>query len=99
MGKADLQVLSGWKKMSDTQKDEAMGSQRVSDNEMFLRLPDVLKIIPVSKTTWYQMMKDRVAPDKIKFGGRASFWKKSEVMAMVSKWQPPEPENVAPVSR
>jgi len=40
-----------------------------------LRLPHVLKIIPVSRSTWYRGMKSGIYPRPVKLGIRASGWK------------------------
>lgn len=44
----------------------------------FLRLKDVLKIVPVSKATWYNILKRPNAPKTLKLGGVA-LWEKSDV--------------------
>lgn len=43
-----------------------------------LRLKDVLKIVPVSKATWYNILKHPNSPKTYKAGG-VSFWEKSEI--------------------
>ena len=43
--------------------------------EGYLRLPQVLKIIPVSRSTWYRGVKSGLYPQPIKLGIRASGWK------------------------
>ena len=48
------------------------------ENESLLRLPQVLKIIPINKSAWWQGCKDGRYPKPIKLG-RSSRWLKSEV--------------------
>ncbi len=43
--------------------------------EGYLRLPQVLKIIPVSRSTWYRGVKSGIYPQPVKLGIRASGWK------------------------
>jgi len=49
-----------------------------------LRLPEVLKIIPVSRSTWYLGVKSRAYPAPVRIGRRAVAWRRPEVEALVS---------------
>jgi len=44
-----------------------------------LRLPQVLKIIPVSRSTWYLGVKKGAYPSLVKIGRRASGWRRRDV--------------------
>jgi predicted DNA-binding transcriptional regulator AlpA len=44
-----------------------------------LKLKDVLKIVPVSKTTWYTGMKDGRYPQPVKIGLKAVAWRKEDI--------------------
>lgn len=57
-----------------------------------LRLKDVLKIVPVSKATWYNILKQSNAPKTHKLGGVA-LWEKSDV----ERWLR-ESLEIAPIS-
>ncbi len=50
-----------------------------------LRLPAVLAIFPVSKTTWWNGVRAGRYLAAIKLGLRASAWKSSEIALLVSK--------------
>lgn len=50
--------------------------------EALLRLHQVLEIIPVSRSTWYNGIEDGRFPKPIKFGKRIACWKKSEILAL-----------------
>lgn len=53
-----------------------------SDNtagERLLRLPDVLRIIPVSKSEWYRRLAAGDAPQPVELGPRARAWRLSDV--------------------
>ena len=55
-------------------------------NEIELyRIKDVLKRIPLSKSLWYRMVSDGVAPKPLKLSARTSMWKKSDIDLFVSK--------------
>ncbi len=49
----------------------------------FLRLPDVLRLIPVSKSTWWQGVKDGRYPKPVKLGPNTTAWRVRDLMAMV----------------
>jgi len=49
---------------------------------MLIRLPEVLKMVPVGKTTWYGMVKAQQAPAPKKIGPRSVAWVKEEI----EKW-------------
>jgi len=55
-------------------------------NKGLLRLPEVLKIIPVSRSTWYLGVKNRDYPAPVKIGRRAVAWHPHEIQALVSRF-------------
>lgn len=50
------------------------------ENESLLRLPQVLKIVPISKSAWWQGCKDGRYPKPIKLGPRTAVWKASDTV-------------------
>jgi predicted DNA-binding transcriptional regulator AlpA len=48
-----------------------------------LRLKDVLKIIPISKATWYLMQKECNAPQPIRLGPKIVAWRESDILHWV----------------
>lgn len=52
--------------------------------DALLRLPEVLAIIPVSRTTWYQGVKDGLYPSQVKLGPRVSAWRRSDIEALLA---------------
>lgn len=46
-----------------------------------IRLPDVLKIIPVSSRTWWRMVDRKEAPPPVKFGS-CSAWRLKDILAL-----------------
>jgi prophage regulatory protein len=59
------------KKSESTQTENAQG---------FLRLPEVLKLIPVSKATWWAGVKTGRYPPSRHLGPRATAWLASHVL-------------------
>lgn len=51
--------------------------------EYFLRLPQVLELIPVCKSAWWQGCKDGRFPKPIKLGPRTTAWRASDIAALV----------------
>ena len=54
-----------------------------NSNESFLRLPQVLAIIPISKSAWWQGCKDGRYPKPIKLGPRTTVWRSADISALV----------------
>jgi prophage regulatory protein len=55
----------------------------LSENERVIRLPEVLKIIGLSRSAIYARIKKGLFPKQIKLGERAAGWFQSEVFAFV----------------
>lgn len=53
------------------------------ENESLLRLPQVLNIIPISKSAWWQGCKEGRYPKPIKLGPRTTVWKASDIAAFM----------------
>lgn len=52
--------------------------------DSFLRLPEVLNIIPVSRATWYAGIKAGRYPAPVKLGPRAAAWRRSDIEKLVA---------------
>ena len=53
-------------------------------NETLLRLPEVLRRFPVSRSVWYARVKAGLYPAPIK-AGRLSLWRASEVQNLIDQ--------------
>jgi predicted DNA-binding transcriptional regulator AlpA len=51
----------------------------------FLRLPQVLTIIPISKSTWWKGCKAGRYPKPVKLGPRSTAWKVEDIAALVKQ--------------
>ncbi|MBQ2760816.1 MAG: AlpA family phage regulatory protein [Mailhella sp.] len=49
----------------------------------FLRLPQILEIIPVSKSAWWQGSKDGRFPKPVKLGPKATAWRAEDIAARI----------------
>ena len=52
---------------------------------VFLRLLQVLQIIPVSKSTWWAGIREGIYPKPIKLSERTSAWLKSDIDALCER--------------
>lgn len=49
----------------------------------FMRIKDVLKIIPVGKTTWWGGVKSGKFPQPVKLGGRCTAWRVDDIQKLI----------------
>lgn len=50
----------------------------------FLRLPDVLALIPVKKSTWWAGVKSGRYPPAVKLGPGVTVWRTTDIEALVA---------------
>lgn len=60
-----------------------MNNTNQSSDEGFLRLPEVLKLIPVSKSTWWAGVKSGRYPKSIKLSDRITAWRVDEIRHLI----------------
>ncbi|MHC1789531.1 helix-turn-helix transcriptional regulator [Solidesulfovibrio sp.] len=51
----------------------------------FLRLPQVLKLIPISKSSWYAGIKAGRFPASVKLGPKTAVWRKEDILGLVAR--------------
>jgi prophage regulatory protein len=51
----------------------------------FVRLPQVLSVIPVSKSAWWAGVKSGKYPASVKLGKRTTCWKAQDIRALIEK--------------
>lgn len=49
----------------------------------FVRLPQILKVFPVAKTTWYSGVRSGKYPKPVRLGDRCSAWKVEDIRALI----------------
>ncbi|MBT1689864.1 AlpA family phage regulatory protein [Fulvivirgaceae bacterium PWU37] len=49
----------------------------------YLRLPEVLKLFPVCRSSWWAGIKLQMYPRPIKLGKRAIGWRKSDIIKLL----------------
>ena len=53
----------------------------------FLRLPQVLKVFPVSKSTWWAGVKERRYPQPVKLGPKMTAWRVEDIRELIASKQ------------
>ena len=51
----------------------------------FLRLPQVLAIFPISKSSWWEGCKSGRYPKPVKLGPRTTVWRAEDIAALVER--------------
>ena len=54
-------------------------------NEGFFRLPEILSRFPVSKSTWWQGVKDGRFPKSVKLGPRTTAWRVEDINRLIAE--------------
>ena len=63
----------------------AKANSAVKANTGFLRLKQVLTVIPISGSSWWQGVKDGRFPQPVKLGPKTTAWKCSDIDALIEK--------------
>ena len=56
----------------------------------FLRLPQVLAIFPISKSSWWEGCRTGRYPKPVKLGPRTTAWRAEDIAALVERLGNPE---------
>lgn len=56
--------------------------------EGFVRLPTVLSVYPVSKTTWWRGIRSGKFPEPVRLGPGIIAWDVSEIRALIAEHKP-----------
>lgn len=52
----------------------------------FVRLPEVLKVFPVSKSTWWAGVKDGRFPKPVKLGPKMTAWRVEDIRELIASF-------------
>lgn len=61
------------------------GGKEVQEQDRFLRLWQVLEIVPVSKSTWWSWCASGKAPKPVKLSERTTVWSYREIIAYMNQ--------------
>lgn len=59
--------------------------QNTLPNTGFVRLPQILSVIPVGRTTWWTGVKAGKYPAPIKLGANTTVWKAEDIHALIAR--------------
>ena len=51
----------------------------------YVRLPQILEIFPISKSSWWDGCRSRVFPKPVKLGPRTSAWRVENIRALMER--------------
>jgi predicted DNA-binding transcriptional regulator AlpA len=51
----------------------------------FVRLPQILAVLPIGKSTWWLKVKNGEYPKPVKLGPRTTAWRAEEVRALLDR--------------
>jgi predicted DNA-binding transcriptional regulator AlpA len=49
----------------------------------YVRLPQILAVIPISKSSWWQWVSEGKAPAPVKLGPRITAWRVEQINALI----------------
>ena len=59
----------------------------------FLRLPTILKLIPIGKSSWWLGVKEGKYPKPIKLGERTTVWKVEDIRTLIDQYSNNKADN------
>lgn len=59
-------------------------------SDRLIRLPKVLELIPVSRSSWFLGVKTGIYPSPLKIGARATAWRESDILALIAGLSKPQ---------
>lgn len=60
-------------------------TETLIDSRALLRLPQVLRLIPMGRTKWWEGVKDGRYPKPIRLGPRTVCWKAGDIFALLDR--------------
>lgn len=62
-----------------------ISEESLTSNFGFMRLPQVLALFPVGKSTWWAGVKEGRFPKPVKLGPRTTAWRVEDIRALIAK--------------
>lgn len=56
-------------------------------DEALLRLPEVLELVPISRSTWWAGVRDGRFPKPVKIGDRVSAWRARDIKQLLDSFE------------
>ena len=62
-----------------------MNNDFEDDKAKLIRLPQVLRLVPVSRSTWWEGVRTGTYPKPIKLGPKITCWSLADILNLISK--------------
>ena len=62
------------------------------NEEGFVRLPKILQLFPIGRSTWWQGVKDGKYPKPLKLSERTSVWRAADIRDLIASYDTNEEE-------
>jgi len=69
--------------MANAEQNQTAGTPRLPEAG-FVRLPTVLSVFPVSKSTWWNGVKSGRFPKPVKLGPRTTAWRAEDIRSLIA---------------
>ena len=67
------------------EKESIMNNDFEDDKAKLIRLPQVLRLVPVSRSTWWEGVRTGTYPKPIKLGPKITCWSLADILNLISK--------------
>ncbi len=71
-------------KLKGTSGEGSMSTATIPETG-FMRVPDILKFIPVSRATWWLWVKEGRAPKGVHFGPKITAWRAEDICDLIKE--------------
>ena len=72
-----------------------MSAHLQNTEDRLIRLREVLRLVPVSRSTWWAGVKSGIYPQSIKLGRKITCWRLSDILGLISRGVGPMVEGEA----
>lgn len=67
-----------------------MKNQKTLPETGFVRLPDILKLIPIGRSSWWAKVKSGEYPQPVKLGIRTTAWRVEDIRDLIESYGGPD---------
>lgn len=60
----------------------------------FVRIPQILEVIPIGESTWWKWVKSGKAPAPVKLGPRTTAWTAESIRSLITDLKESSPETI-----
>jgi predicted DNA-binding transcriptional regulator AlpA len=64
---------------------KATPHQNIESPQPLLRLPEILKLIPIGASSWWRWVAEGKAPKGIKLGPKTTVWRSNEIAELIDQ--------------